>query len=115
YLTPPGTSLSQTDSLVRQIEQKVASLPEQAAFSRRTGAELGLFATEQNKGDILVKLKPRGQRPRSAAEIIDELRSQIARSISGIEVEFIQILQDMLGDLEGAPEPIEVKIFGSNI
>ena len=36
-----------------------ARRPEVAAFSRRTGAELGLFATQPNKGDILVRLKPR--------------------------------------------------------
>ena len=114
YLTPPGTSLTETDTLVKQMEQKVAVLPEKSAFSRRTGAELGLFATEQNKGDILVKLKPRGQRKRDVEEIINDLRDQITKTIAGVDVEFIQILQDMLGDLEGAPEPVEVKIFGAD-
>ncbi|MFY9559089.1 MAG: efflux RND transporter permease subunit [Terriglobales bacterium] len=114
YLTPPGTSLSQTNALAQQMEQKVAALPEQSAFSRRTGAELGLFVTEQNKGDILVKLKPRAARSRSAQEVIEDLRSHITGSIAGVDVEFIQLLQDMLGDLEGSPEPVEVKIFGSN-
>jgi CzcA family heavy metal efflux pump len=114
YLTPAGTSLSQTNSLAQQLEQKVAKVPEQSAFSRRTGAELGLFATEQNKGDILVKLKPRSQRDRSAEQIIEDLRGQINRSIAGVDTEFIQLLQDMLGDLEGSPEPVEIKIFGSN-
>jgi len=114
YLTPPGTSLTETDSLVRQMEKRVAQLPEESAFSRRTGAELGLFATEQNKGDILVKLKPRSQRKRGAEEIIENLRAQIAKTLAGVDVEFVQILQDMLGDLEGAPEPVEVKIFGNN-
>ena len=73
YLTPPGTSLSETDSLVKQMEAKVDKLPEKAAYSRRTGAELGLFATEQNKGDILVKLKPRSQRSRDIEEVISDL------------------------------------------
>ena len=114
YLTPAGTSLSQTNTLAQQMEQKVASLPEQSAYSRRTGAELGLFATEQNKGDILVKLKPRSQRNRNANEIIDDLRGQINSSIPGVDVEFVQILQDMLGDLEGSPEPVEIKIFGAD-
>jgi multidrug efflux pump subunit AcrB len=47
-------------------------------------------------------------------DVIEDLRAQITQSIAGVNVEFIQILQDMLGDLEGSPEPIEVKIFGSN-
>ena len=114
YLTPPGTSLSETDSLVRQMESKVEVLPEKYAYSRRTGAELGLFATEQNKGDILVKLKPRSQRKRDIEEVITDLRTQITKSIAGVDIEFVQILQDMLGDLEGSPEPIEVKVFGNN-
>jgi multidrug efflux pump subunit AcrB len=114
YLTPPGTSLSETDQLVRQIEQTVAKTPEVASFSRRTGAEMGLFATQQNKGDILIKLLPRSARSRHIEEIISGLRHQIEVSIPGIDVEFVQVLQDMLGDLEGSPEPVEVKIFGSN-
>src|SRR5262249_14009845 len=114
YLTPPGTSLSETDSLVRQMESKVEGLPEKYAYSRRTGAELGLFATEQNKGDILVKLKPRSQRKRDIEEVITDLRHQVTNSIAGVDIEFIQILQDMLGDLEGSPEPVEVKIFGND-
>src|SRR5262249_20980641 len=114
YLPPAGTSLSETDLLVRQMETKVAQLPEKSAFSRRTGAELGLFATEQNKGDILIKLKPRSERVRGIDEIMDDLRADITKSITVVDIEFIQILQDMLGDLEGSPEPVEVKIFGSN-
>jgi CzcA family heavy metal efflux pump len=114
YLTPAGTSLSETDTLVRQMEAKVDKLPEKSAYSRRTGAELGLFATEQNKGDILVKLKPRSQRDRNIEDVISDLRGQITKSIAGVDVEFVQILQDMLGDLEGSPEPVEIKIFGSN-
>jgi CzcA family heavy metal efflux pump len=114
YLTPPGTSLSETDSLVRQMEAAVDKLPEKSAYSRRTGAELGLFATEQNKGDILVKLKPRSQRDRSIEEVISDLRGQITKSLAGVDIEFVQILQDMLGDLEGSPQPVEIKIFGSS-
>jgi len=115
YLTPPGTSLSETDNLVHQIEGKINQLPEKSAFSRRTGAELGLFATEQNKGDILVKLKPRSDRDRNIEEIIGDLREQVTKSIAGVEIEFVQILQDMLGDLEGSPEPVEIKIFGNSM
>jgi CzcA family heavy metal efflux pump len=115
YRTPPGTSLRETDQLVRQLEERVQHLPETSAFSRRTGAELGLFATEQNKGDILVKLVPRSQRKRNAEKIIEGLREDIHQNVPGIEVEFVQLLQDMLGDLEGSPEPVEVKLFGSNM
>jgi CzcA family heavy metal efflux pump len=114
YLTPPGTALAETDRLIRKVERLVAATPEVASFSRRTGSEMGLFATQQNKGDVLVRLKPRGQRARSADEIIAGLRSKVKDALPGVDVEFTQILGDMLGDLEGSAAPIEIKIFGGD-
>ena len=114
-LTPAGTSLDETNAILQQIEQRVAKMSETESFSRRTGAELGLFATEQNKSDILVKMKPLSKRKRSTQDVMDDLRAQIAQNIPGVEVEFTQILQDMLGDLEGSPEPVEIKLFGNDM
>jgi len=114
YLTPPGTALMETDAQVHKVEAVLAATPEVAAFSRRTGAELGLFATQPNTGDILVRLKPRSQRHRSSEEVIAGLRPKLAEAVPGMELEFVQLLQDMIGDLEGAAEPLEVKIFGDD-
>ncbi|HEX2712870.1 MAG TPA: efflux RND transporter permease subunit, partial [Candidatus Acidoferrales bacterium] len=115
YWTPPGTSLAETDRILLEIEGRIARMPETASLSRRTGAELGLFVTEQNRGDILVKLKPRSQRKRRIENVIEDVRAQIQQNIPGIRVEFVQILQDMIGDLEGSPEPVEVKLFGDSM
>src|SRR5206468_12097004 len=114
YLTPAGTAIEETDRLIRKVEKLVADTPEMASFSRRTGSELGLFATEPNKGDLLVRLKPRGQRHRSAEAVIEDLRGKVHDTVPTMDVEFIQLLQDMIGDLEGNPNPIEVKIFGDD-
>ncbi|MEA2562233.1 MAG: hypothetical protein QOH06_3737 [Acidobacteriota bacterium] len=114
YQTPPGTALPETDRQVRKIEAILAKTPEVAAFSRRTGAELGLFATQPNTGDILVRLKPRSDRDRSSEEVIAGLRPKLAEAVPGMDLEFVQLLQDMIGDLEGAAEPLEVKIFGDD-
>jgi CzcA family heavy metal efflux pump len=114
YQTPPGTALEETDRLLRRIEAVLAKTPEVAAFSRRTGAELGLFATPQNRGDLLVRLKPRAERARSAADVIDDLRPRLQAVAPSVDIEFVQLLQDMIGDLEGNPTPIEVKIFGDD-
>ena len=114
YLTPAGTALEETDRQVKAIEKVLASTPEVAAYSRRTGSELGLFATPQNTGDILVRLKPRSARQRSAEEIISDLRPELVKAAPAAEIEFVQLLQDMLGDLEGSSTPIEVKIFGDD-
>jgi CzcA family heavy metal efflux pump len=114
YLTPAGSALDETDRQVRKMEAVLAATPEVAAYSRRTGSELGLFATPQNSGDILVRLKPRGERSRSSEEIISDLRPKLQEAAPLAEIEFVQLLQDMLGDLEGNPTPIEVKIFGDD-
>lgn len=115
YRTPAGTSLDETNSILQRVEAHIAAMPETDTFSRRTGAEMGLYATEQNRGDILVKLKPRSERGRPINEVMDDLRGWIAQNVPGIDVEFTQVLQDMLGDLEGSHEPIELKIFGNNM
>lgn len=115
YRTPAGTSLDETNRILQQVEQRIAKMPETASFSRRTGAELGLYATEQNTGDVLVKLKPRSERKRSTQEVMDDMRAQIVQNIPGLDVEFIQILQDMISDLEGSAEPVEIKIFGRDV
>ena len=114
YLTPAGSALAETDRQVRAMEKVIAATPEVAAYSRRTGSELGLFATAQNTGDILVRLKPRGDRSRTSEEIISDMRPQLQEAAPLAEIEFVQLLQDMLGDLEGNPTPIEVKIFGDD-
>jgi CzcA family heavy metal efflux pump len=113
YLTPPGTALEDTDRRVREIESVLGRVPDVAAYSRRTGSELGLFATQQNKGDILVRLKPRAAR-RPSDEVVAELRDKFHEIVPDLDIEFIQLLQDMIGDLEGNPTPIEVKVFGDD-
>lgn len=114
YQTPAGTALEETDRQLRKVEDVLLKTPEVAAIQRRTGSELGLFATQSNSGDVLVRLKARGRRSRSSDEIISELREKLAEAAPGMDIEFVQLLQDMLGDLEGNPTPIEVKIFGDD-
>ncbi len=113
YNAPAGSSLDEIDRVVLKIETALKATPEIAAFTRRTGTELGLFATQQTKGDILIRLKPAGSR-RAADVIIEDLRGKLKEAAPSFDIEFVQLLQDMLGDLEGAPTPIEVKIFGDN-
>ena len=113
--TPPGTSLAETDRVDQLIGEQVRRMPETEAFLRRTGAEMGPFATTQNTGEIVVKLKPRSQRKRNIYETMNDLRQRILSNIPGVRVEFIQLLQDMIGDMEGNPNPVELKIFGDNM
>ena len=110
YWMPPGSSLEETNRVVGHIEQMLRQTPEVESASRRTGLELGLAAvTEANRGDIAIKLKRR--RHRSVDEVMADVRARIAQQEPGIYVEFVQVLQDMIGDLSNAPEPIQIKLF----
>jgi CzcA family heavy metal efflux pump len=113
YWTPAGASLSETNRMVLEMERIINATPEVESTSRRTGAELGLAAvTEANRGDILVKLKH--DRKRSIEEVIEDVRSQVVVQEPAVRVEFVQVLQDMIGDLAGEPEPVTVKLFSQN-
>ena len=110
YLRPPGTSLQETNRIVGHIEQMLRETPEVESTSRRRGLELGLAAvTEVNRGDIAVK--PKSKRDRGIDEIIADVRARIRHQESAINVEFVQVLQDMIGDLSNAPEPVQIKLF----
>jgi multidrug efflux pump subunit AcrB len=113
YLMPAGSSLAETNRVVSHIEQMLRETPEVESTSRRTGLQLGLAAvTEANYGDVLVKLK--AKRDRDIDEVMADLRAQIAEQEPAVEVEFTQVLQDMIGDLTSAPEPIQIKLFSQD-
>jgi len=112
YIATAGTSLSETDRRLRQVEEILAGVPEVAAYSRRTGLALGGYITEANEGDYFVRLQPPPRRP--IAEIMDEIRGRIERQVPGLEIELIQLMGDLIGDLTAVPQPIEVKLFGSD-
>ena len=112
YWAPPGTSLDETLRMLARVDAILTGTPEVKAFSRRTGAELGFFLTETNRGDYAVRLKDGPRRP--IAEVISAVRRQVHDALPGLRIEFVQILQDMIGDLSGNPEPVEVKLFGTD-
>ena len=115
YWTPGGTALVETDRQVHIIEQILLKIPEVEGLSRRTGAELGLFATEQNRGDMVVRLKPAGDRSRSSQDVINDARTQIGSAVPRVRVEFVQILGDVINDLAGAARPVEIRLFGPDL
>jgi CzcA family heavy metal efflux pump len=115
YFLPAGTSLADTDAVARKIEAVLRSIPDVATYSRRTGAELGpAAATEVSRGDIMVRLVPRGARHADIEETITAARERMAREVPEARVEFVQVLQDVLNDLSGAPRPLELKLFGAD-
>ncbi len=112
YKSPPGTSLQETDRILREVEKIFPSIPEIKTYSRRTGTQMGFFITEPNTGDYLIQLKK--NRKRSTNEVIDEIRKKIETSQPALWVDFGQVIGDMLGDLMSSTQPVEIKIYGDN-
>ncbi|MEO6075360.1 MAG: efflux RND transporter permease subunit, partial [Dokdonella sp.] len=113
YRAAPGTSLSETDRLMRQVETLVQALPETDSYSRRTGLQLGGGLTEANEGDMFIKLKPPPRRGIEA--VMSDLRQQVETTVPGLTVETAQLMEDLIGDLLSNPQPIQVKLFGPDM
>jgi len=112
YASPPGTSLEETDRMLKEVEKEIVKIPDVQAYSRRTGTQMGFFITEPNTGDYLIQLKP--NRTKSTDEVISEIRTHIEHTQPALVVDFGQVIGDMLGDLMSSTQPIEVKIFGND-
>ena len=112
YTSPPGTSLEETDRMLREAEKIIKIIPEVEAYSRRTGTQMGFFITEPNSGDYLIQLKKK--RHRTSEQVIKEIRQKIETTQPALRIDFGQVIGDMLGDLMASVQPIEIKIFGDN-
>ncbi|MEP7346320.1 MAG: efflux RND transporter permease subunit, partial [Gemmatimonadaceae bacterium] len=115
YVSPGGTAIDETDRMMKIVERTLAQTPEIVGTSRRTGAELGLFATAQNSGDLVARLKRPSERDRSTFEVIDDVRAQLEKSLPRLRIEFVQILADVIGDVEGIARPVELRLFGPDL
>ncbi|MBS0393117.1 MAG: efflux RND transporter permease subunit [Proteobacteria bacterium] len=112
YRSPPGTSLEETDRLLRRVESIIRGNPSVDTYSRRTGLQLGGGVTEANEGDFFVRLKTGNRAP--VDEVMDSVRADVAATVPGLEVELAQLMEDLIGDLVAVPQPIEVKLFGDD-
>src|SRR5437660_5870033 len=112
YISPPGTSLAETDRLLRQVESILQKTPEVQTYSRRTGLQLGGGVTEANIGDFFVRLKPF---PRSGIEeVMNNVIYVLEKHIPVLQVELLQLMEDLIGDLTSVPQPIEIKLFSDD-
>jgi CzcA family heavy metal efflux pump len=113
YRAAPGTSLSETDRLLRQVEGILRAQPAVDTYSRRTGAQLGGGITEANQGDFFIRLKPLPRAP--IKQVMDQVRSRIETEVPGLELEMALLMEDLIGDLTAVPQPIEIKLYSDDI
>ncbi|MDE2082720.1 MAG: efflux RND transporter permease subunit [Burkholderiales bacterium] len=112
YRSPPGTSLSETDRLLQQVEAIIRANPSVQTYSRRTGTQLGGGVTEANEGDFFIRLKPTGRPP--IDEVMNDIRTHVESQVPGLKIELAQLMEDVIGDLTSVPQPIEIKLFADN-
>jgi multidrug efflux pump subunit AcrB len=84
YLAPSGTPLAETERMAKVIEEILSDNPDVRAYVRRTGAELGIFATQTNRGDIQVVLRSSEEDPLRPWTLLKPMRPKF----SDIEKEY---------------------------
>jgi multidrug efflux pump subunit AcrB len=112
YRSEAGTSLTETDRLLRRVEAILRATPEVKTYSRRTGIQLGGGLTEANTGDFFVRLKPFPRR--DIDTVMDEVRGKVEHQVPGLEIELAQLMEDLIGDLTAVPQPIEIKLYSDD-
>ncbi|MGD0368552.1 MAG: efflux RND transporter permease subunit [Acidobacteriaceae bacterium] len=113
YIMPAGSSLQETNRVLLHVDRILHQLPEVTTTSRRTGLQMGLAAvTEANTGDFTVLLSD--HRSRAIDDVMEDARQRIRAAEPELDIEFTQVLQDMIGDLSNAPEPVQIKLFSTN-
>lgn len=112
YKSLPGTSLNETNRILMHVENILLSTPEVESYSRRTGTQLGFFLTEPNSGDYTIKLK--AKRSRDIGEVIDEVRNRVLATEPSLQIDFGQLMMDVIGDLTNNPSPVEIKLFSDD-
>ena len=113
YVMPAGASLQDTNRVLLHVDRILHQIPEVDTTSRRTGLQMGLAAvTESNTGDFTVLL--RDKRSRGIDEVMEDARRQIKAAEPELDIEFTQVLQDMIGDLSNSPEPVQIKLYSSS-
>ena len=113
YRSAPGTSLAETDRLLRQVETIIRANPNVDTYSRRTGTQLGGGLTEANEGDFFIRLKPFPRDP--IDDVMDQVRAQAEHKVPGLDIEMAQLMEDVIGDLTAVPQPIQIKIFSDDM
>ena len=112
YLSPPGTSLTETNRLLLQVEAIIQQIPEVDSYSRRTGLQMGGGLTEPNTGDFFIHLKKPPRRNIDA--IMLDVRNAVNAKVPGLNIDTAQLMEDTIGDLTAVPQPIEIKVFGTD-
>ena len=110
-MTPPGTSLIESDRLVRGVEARIAEIPGVRTVARRTGrAERDQHAEPPSSSEMNVTMDPGTQdRVRTA---IDHILAQMPGVVTSIGQPIEHRLSHILS---GTPAAVAMTIFGDDL
>lgn len=112
-VTPPGTSLDETNNVGNYIEKQLLAIPEVTSTARRTGrGELDEHSQATNSSEIDVNYQ---LKERSNDEFLADVRASLAR-IPGIAATVGQPLGHRIDHmLTGTRASIAIKLFGDDL
>ena len=117
---PVGTSLDETDRVVKVAEGIVATFPEVESISAQVGSQAeenpsdaggGFSATGTHEGLLWIGLVGQTERELSDLQVLEEIRKKLPK-MKDVKFEALDMNQMMMG---GATSPIDIKIFGSDL
>ncbi|MAD45575.1 MAG: CusA/CzcA family heavy metal efflux RND transporter [Oceanospirillaceae bacterium] len=115
----PGTSLSQSVDMQKQVEERILSFPQvKKVFAKIGTPEVATDPMPPNVADTFVILRPRQEWPdpeQTKAELVSALERSLA-DIPGNNYEFTQPIQMRFNELiSGVRADLGIKIFGDNL
>jgi cobalt-zinc-cadmium resistance protein CzcA len=115
----PGTSLSQSVTMQRQLERRIATLPEvDHVFSKVGTADLANDPMPPSVADTFIIFKPRSEwadprKPQS--KVIEQIQAVIA-TVPGNNYELTQPIQMRFNELmTGVRSDVAIKVFGDDL
>ena len=109
----PGTSLAETARVLDEAEKSISTNQDIEGYSRRLGDQLGPFITESYQGDYLIKLK--AKRNHSTDQVLAAMRQDFDQRFPQINWDFHGFLDDLVGDIQQAPNPVEVNLLSPDM
>ncbi|HLI95867.1 MAG TPA: efflux RND transporter permease subunit [Candidatus Baltobacteraceae bacterium] len=111
YTMPVGTTVEASDAAATAMERLALRDPEVTTVGRFTGIDTNGFSpTQVRQGTIRVRLKPGA----SYEAVSDRLRDEFSAAVPSAQLDFHQILEDMINDMSGSRSPIEITLAGSD-
>jgi hydrophobic/amphiphilic exporter-1 (mainly G- bacteria), HAE1 family len=106
---PPGTSLAGNAAALARVEQRLLEIPEVESFTTTIGQAGSRQGGTDRNGNIAVQLKDKGQRERTAFQVIPDIR-QAQRDVPGLQLR-ASLSSPLIG---GGGTPINVRLLGDN-